>query len=120
MSPTVSPDLQRRLEALYAAFNSRDIPALLAAMTSDVVWPNGWEGGVVRGRDAVRAYWTRQWSQIDPSVIPTAFQPEPDGRVAVTVHQVVRTSEGAVVADGHVTHVFLLRDDLIQEMEIRE
>jgi hypothetical protein len=37
-------------------------------MTDDIDWPNGWEGGRVSGKDAVRAYWTRQWAEIDPHI----------------------------------------------------
>ncbi|MCP3782577.1 nuclear transport factor 2 family protein [Micromonospora sp. A3M-1-15] len=55
MTDQEAADQQRRLTDLYLAFNQRDIPALLAAMASDVRWPNGWEGGTVRGHDEVRA-----------------------------------------------------------------
>ena len=55
---------------MYAAFNERDIDGVLDAMTPDVDWPNGWEGGRVLGREAVRDYWSRQWAQIDPRVDP--------------------------------------------------
>jgi len=105
---------------LYAAFNDRDIPTLLVAMTPDVSWPNGWEGGVVRGRDQVGAYWRRQWEQLDPAVMPTAFSVEADGRIAVAVHQVVRDKTGAKLADHTVTHVYRFDNGLVAEMEIRE
>ncbi|WP_373317633.1 nuclear transport factor 2 family protein [Planotetraspora silvatica] len=85
MSPQESLDPQRALTDLYAAFNRRDMPALLAALAVDVVWPNGWEGGTVRGHDEVREYWTRQWAHIEPTVVPTGFTRESDGRLAVTV-----------------------------------
>jgi ketosteroid isomerase-like protein len=111
---------QRQLTDLYAAFNRRDMPALLAAMAPDVVWPNGWEGGTVRGRDEVRAYWTRQWAAIEPTVVPTGFRFEDDGRIAVTVHQVVRNAAGTTIADRTVTHLYRFRDGLVTEMEIRE
>ena len=75
MNASVTDDaLQRWFTALYAPFNARDVPALLAAMAPDVIWPNGWEGGIVRGRDAVRDYWKRQWSQINPIVTPTVVK----------------------------------------------
>ena len=68
---------------MYAAFNTRDIDALLEQMTPDVASPNAWEGGRVHGHEEVRDYWSRQWSVIDPSVEPVAFNVRPDGRVAV-------------------------------------
>lgn len=114
------PTSEALLSNLYAAFNRRDIPTLLAAMTPDVSWPNGWEGGVVRGRDQVGAYWRRQWDQLDPVVTPIAFRTEADGRIAVTVHQVVHDKAGATLADHSVTHVYRLDGGLVTDMEIRE
>ncbi|MBU8860527.1 MULTISPECIES: nuclear transport factor 2 family protein [unclassified Micromonospora] len=120
MDPPRPLTSQALLTDLYAAFNRRDIPTLLAAMAPDVSWPNGWEGGVVRGRDQVSAYWRRQWEQLDPVVTPTAFRTEADGRIAVTVHQVVHDKSGAKLADHTVTHVYRLDDGLVAAMEIRE
>ncbi|MFF5176228.1 nuclear transport factor 2 family protein [Micromonospora sp. NPDC000089] len=112
------PDRWRLLTALYAAFNRRDVPALLEAMTPDVRWPNGWEGGTVHGRDAVRDYWAHQWAQIAPTVRPTAFVTRDDGRIAVTVRQIVRDLAGRTIADQTVTHVYRFVDDLVAEMEV--
>ncbi|MGV9211610.1 nuclear transport factor 2 family protein [Micromonospora sp. RB23] len=114
-----SPE-QALLANLYAAFNERDIPTLLAVMTPAVSWPNGWEGGMVHGREMVSAYWRRQWEQIEPTVTPTAFSTEADGRIAVTVHQVVHDKTGATLADHIVTHVYRFDGGLVTEMEIRE
>ena len=108
------------LTGYYVAFNRRDVPVLLAAMTPDVAWPNGWEGGAVHGRAEVSEYWRRQWQEIDPTVTPTAFTVEPDGRVAVTVDQLVRDKAGAVLSERTVTHVYRFVDGLISDMEIRE
>ena len=59
------------LRRAYEAFNARDIEAALELMHADVDWPNGMEGGRVAGRDAVRAYWTRQFGMIDSRVDPS-------------------------------------------------
>jgi ketosteroid isomerase-like protein len=107
------------LERTYAAFNVRDVDAVLAAMHPDVDWPNGMEGGRLRGHAAVRAYWTRQWTLIDPRVVPRAFTIEPDGRIAVDVHQVVRDLAGTVLREHAVRHVYTIREGLITAMEIR-
>lgn len=112
-------DARAVLERTYAAFNARDIDAVLAVMRPDVIWPNGMEGGTVVGHAAVRAYWTRQWGLIDPRVEPREFTVEADGRVAVTVHQVVRDLAGAVLKEATVQHVYALDRDLIVSMEIR-
>ena len=106
------------LHRAYAAFNARDIDGALALMHSDVEWANGMEGGHEHGHAAVRAYWTRQWEQIDPHVDPLSFETRDDGRVAVDVHAVVRDLEGAILSDGRVTHVYTLRDGLVARMDI--
>jgi hypothetical protein len=108
------------LRDLYAAFNRRDVDAVLAALHPDVDWPNAFEGGRVHGHEDVRAYWTRQFAQIDPSVEPVRFELTDDGRVAVAVHQVVRGHDGSLLADREVTHVYALRDGLIVRMDVIE
>jgi len=106
------------LRAAYAAFNARDIGAALPLMTPDVAWPRAFKGGFVRGPDEVRAYWTEQWSEIDPKVTPLAFYPEAPGRIVVEVHQVVRDMAGTVLADERVGHRFTIAHGLIQGMEV--
>ena len=104
------------IEAAYAAFNARDIDAALALMTNEVRWPKASEGGSVVGKDEIRAYWTRQWSEFDPRVTPVEISGE--DTVRVKVHQVVKTLGGAVIADSEVLHVFTVRDGLIAAMEL--
>ena len=58
------------IPGLYRAFNEREIDAVLDVMHPDVDWPNAWEGGRVHGREAVRAYWTRQFEEISGQVEP--------------------------------------------------
>lgn len=106
------------LRTAYTAFNARDIDAALATMTPDVAWPKAFKGGFVRGPEEVRAYWTEQWSEIDPRVEPVAFYPEDGGRILVEVRQVVRDLAGAVLADERVGHRFTLAQGLIQAMEV--
>ena len=108
------------LAEIYAAFNARDIDMILSRMDRDVDWPNGWEGGRLYGHDGVRDYWTRQWKAIDPRVEPQGFTTEPDGRIVVDVHQIVRDLTGNIVVDEMVQHVYEIKDGLIQSMEIRK
>lgn len=106
------------LRAAYAAFNARDIDAALATMTPSVVWPKAFKGGFARGHQEIRAYWTEQWSEIDPHVEPVSFHPAGAGYVLVDVHQVVRDLTGAVLGDEHIGHRFTLEGGLIQAMEV--
>lgn len=113
-------DIERRLQSLYASFNARDIDGVLASMTDDVDWPNAWEGGRVRGKEAVREYWLRQWSEIDPHVEPVAITELADGTVAVEVHQVVRSLDGDVLSDRRVVHIYEVNDGLLSHMTVAE
>jgi hypothetical protein len=113
-------DTVTRLRSLYVDFNARDLDALIAAMTEDVDWPNAWEGGRLRGREAVRAYWTRQWSEIDPHVEPLDIARLPDGRTAVEVQQTVRGLDGRLLGEGRVRHVYELRAGLVARMDVEE
>jgi ketosteroid isomerase-like protein len=118
MPDPAAPD-KELLRAAYTAFNARDIDAALVLMTPDVAWPKAFKGGFVRGPEEVRAYWTEQWSEINPHVEPVAFHLENDGRILVEVHQVVRDLTGAVLlADEHVGHRFTLAHGLIKAMEV--
>ncbi len=119
MTDETSPEIEL-LRAAYAAFNARDIDAALVLMTSDVAWPKAFKGGFVRGPEEVRAYWTEQWSEIDPRVEPVVYCPEEDGAILVEVHQVVRDLAGALLADMQVGHRFTLEQGLIKGMEVVE
>jgi hypothetical protein len=111
---------QDLLTKAYAAFNARDIDAVLAVMHPDVEWANGMEGRHLRGHGAVRDYWTRQWSLIDPHVEPTGFQSDETGRTIVDVHQVVRDLDGNLIVDQMVQHIYTIEDALIRRMDIQE
>ena len=117
MPPTHRAEL---LRSLYRAFNARDVDACLAAMTDDVDWANGWEGGRVVGHDAVRGYWQRQWAAIDSTAKPTAVTERPDGTTQVAVHLVGRDNEGEVLFDDHALHVYEFKRDLVQRMTIED
>jgi len=104
----------------YRDFNARDFEAVLASMQNNVVWANGMEGGHVHGKDAVRAYWTRQFTTLDPRVDPVRIEPDEQGNWVVEVHQVVHDMQGELLVDTTVFHLYQFRDQLIASMDIRE
>ncbi|MEZ5327005.1 MAG: nuclear transport factor 2 family protein [Verrucomicrobiales bacterium] len=118
MTDQTSPEYEV-LRAAYDAFNARDIDAALALMTPTVAWPRAFKGGFVRGAGEVRAYWTEQWSEINPTVEPVAFHSEDSTQILVEVHQVVRDLNGATIADDHVEHRFTFDNGLIRMMEVQ-
>jgi ketosteroid isomerase-like protein len=117
---TVRPEAEAMLRRMYAAFDARDVEVIAEVLHPDVDWPNAWEGGRVRGHAAVLAYWRRQFAAINPRVTPEGFAARDDGRIAVDVHQVVRSLDGELLADRRVVHVYALRDGLVERMDVEE
>jgi hypothetical protein len=116
-----------RIAEIYACFNVRDIDGVLGALTDDVVWANGMDGGHVHGREGVRAYWTRQWAIVRPHVEPVRFDRAADGSIVVDVRQSIRDLEGRPLQDQthglkdkSVGHIFYLRDGKVARFDIRE
>lgn len=113
------PAPQDPIPVLYRAFNEREIDAVLEVMHPDVDWPNAWEGGRVHGRDAVRAYWTRQFQEISGQVEPERIGEEPDGSITVEVHQVVHDARsGDLLSDSRVRHRYRFENGLIVRMDV--
>ena len=115
------------IRTLYERFNARDLDGVLVALTEDVVWANGMDGGHVHGREGVRAYWTRQWAVVRPHVEPIGFSRGADGSVIVEVRQSVTDLEGKPLEgqthglkDKTVGHVFHMRDGQVARFDIRE
>ena len=102
------------LKRMYNCFNARDIDGVLGALSDDVAWANGMEGGYVHGREGIREYWTRQWAVVSPHVEPVSFDRAQDGSIFVQVRQSVRDLQGRPLQDqthglrdktvGHVFH----------------
>ena len=113
-------DTKLLIEQAYTAFNKRDIDGALALMTQDVSWPKASEGGKVVGKEEIRGYWTRQWSEFDPHVEPLAMTEEDGGRIRVRVHQLVKSRHGDILSDSEVVHVFSMNSGLIAAMDLRD
>jgi hypothetical protein len=113
-------DNKTLIKRVYAAFNKRDINGVFAFMSEQVNWPKASESGRAIGKDEIRAYWTRQWTQFDPHVEPTEVIDRSDGKTEVRVHQVVRNLGGDVLADVEVWHTYTISNGLIDRMDINE
>lgn len=114
----MNEQISHLIHKAYAAFNSRDIAAALTTFHPQVEWPKAFEGGYVNGHDAIRDYWTRQWTEINPRVAPTAIHEKQDGTFEVTVHQVVKDLNGNQIFDGIVKHIYTVEDNLLRKMDI--
>jgi ketosteroid isomerase-like protein len=111
---------EEEIRRFYRAFNARDIDAVLDRLAEDVVWANGIEGGHVEGHPAVRQYWRRQFEMIQPHFEPKEIKLTDDGRIAVEVHQDVRSLDGDLLADQRVTHLYNFDGDTIWRFDIAE
>jgi ketosteroid isomerase-like protein len=111
-------DAKAVIQQAYSAFNKRDIDGALALMTQNVTWPKASEGGKAIGKEAISAYWIRQWGEFDPHVEPLAMVEKDGDRVAVRVRQLVKSLEGVVLSDSEVLHVFTVSGGLIAAMEL--
>ena len=83
------------------------------------------DGGHVHELEAVREYWTRQWTIVSPYVQPVSFTETADSAVVVEVQQSVRDLEGKPLQDqAHglkdktVMHVFRLQGGKVTRFDI--
>jgi len=104
----------------YAAFNRRDVDAALSLMSEGVSWPKASEGGRVVGKQEIRDYWTRQWSEFDPRVDVLEVVEREAGKTDVKVHQFVKNLNGDVLSDTELWHVYAIANGLIERMDIKE
>jgi len=112
---------------MYASFNARDIDGVLSQLADDVTWANGMDGGYVHGHEAVREYWTRQWSIVSPHVEPKQFKQATDNSIIVEVQQSIRDLEGKPLQDQThglqdklVGHVFHFQEGKVVRFDIQD
>lgn len=115
---TMKSEIKQTIEKAYSSFNSRNIEKALSTMQKDFQWSKAWEGGYISGHNEIRAYWTRQWTEINPKVEPVDFRERENGSLEVKVHQNVKDLQGNLMFDGIVKHVYTFEDGLIKTMDI--
>ena len=115
------------VKRLYEDFNARDIDAVLAMLTEDVMWANAMDGGYVRGHEGIREYWTRQWSMVSPRVEPVGFREGDDGSIFVEVIQTIRDLDGNLLRDQThglrdktVGHIFRFKDGRVSRFDVQD
>jgi hypothetical protein len=113
-------DEREILQGAYRDFNARNIDAVISRMHPEVEWANGMEGGHVHGKDEVRAYWTRQFSTLNPRVDPIRIRLGENGSWLVEIQQVVHDTLGNLLLDTIVYHTYRFRDRLIARMDISQ
>jgi hypothetical protein len=123
----MSENYTKLIERLYDRFNARDIDGVLIELADDVAWANGMDGGHVHGHEALRDYWTRQWSIVSPHVEPVAFHETGDGVVSVEVIQSVFDLDGLPLKgqthglkDKTVMHGFRVEGGKVVRFDIKD
>lgn len=112
--------IKELISQAYSAFNGRDINAALTLMSENVSWPKASEGGRVVGKQEVRDYWTRQWTEFDPRVEVLEIVEREAGKTDVKVHQLVRNMKGDILSDAELWHLYTIAHGLIERMDIKE
>ncbi|MFD3499225.1 nuclear transport factor 2 family protein [Streptomyces sp. NPDC058676] len=109
------------LRRMYEVFSTDERDAFLVrCLAPDVDWPNMLDGVRLHGREAVRAYWARQFAAGHPLVRMEGLRLDEDGEaVAVTVRLGMRNAGGEHWA-GTVEHVYRFGGDgLVTRMDVR-
>jgi ketosteroid isomerase-like protein len=113
----MTPD-EDRITRLYDAFNNLDFDRCVAMMAADVVWPDEAEDRLLKGRDAVRAYFVELTSPLRAHHDVISLYTGSDGRVGVLSRQIINsTADGSEWSSTRVLHRYTLRDGLIARME---
>lgn len=116
--PADVPEQDRRLLLqAYEAFNRQDLDALVGLVSNDIDWPDGPRR--LHGKAEVRDYWIQQWSRTRTHDQPVAFTQHLDGRIAVTIDQVVHAPDGAIISRGRFRHLHRLQSGRLATMHLQ-
>src|SRR3990167_676297 len=110
-------DFEGLLTRLYEAFNRKDIEAVLVFAHPDVVWHSLFDNTWLRGQEAVRDMWLRQFATINPEMTLISFTPLEDGRARVLISYVIRSLDGKIFTEEVATNTYSFKDGLIIGME---
>ena len=116
--PTAREDMLRRMYEVFST-DERDT-FVVRCLAPDVDWPDVLDGTRLHGREAVRAYWARQFAAAHPLVRLEGLRLDHDGEAVVaTVRQGLRTADEDHWA-GTVEHVYRFGGDgLVTRMDVR-
>ena len=110
---------EQLIRQIYERFNARDMEAVFSLLAHDVAWANAMNGTHIHGKEAIRQYWSHQWSVIDPHVEPLNIAKAADGSLVVDVHQVVKDLEGQLLIDESVKHSFRIENYRVKRFDIQ-
>jgi ketosteroid isomerase-like protein len=103
--------------ALFEAINGKDLESAAALLHPDADWQDVFNGGRLRGRDTVRAYWGQVFGQIALTATVLDLKVEGDDRLVMTALYTVHDRSGKLWGEDVFTHTFTFRDGLISGMD---
>jgi ketosteroid isomerase-like protein len=113
-----SPDARRDwLEAAYDAFNRQEVEFALERFDPEVEWPDMLAGRTLRGPEAVREYWRRQFELISSRVEPVEIAQD-ETHAAVFVDQSVRELASGAEQSGRVVHLWEFARERVLRMAV--
>lgn len=110
--------LEPLLNTLYEAIDRRDIEAVMSVFHPEARIPDSLEQSTVCGREAIRAYYLRQFAAIQVASSLLSTKRLPDDSVEASLHVLVRGSTGGFWWEGSVTATYQTRDGLIIDMDL--
>jgi ketosteroid isomerase-like protein len=111
-----SPRLALVQEA-YERFNDGDIAGVLDLLDPEVELPDVIHNEVLRGREAVKQNWERQFAIADHSAIAGSVMDAGSAVLVVVYHQLYEKAGGPIGHGVAAVHRLTFRGDLIAKME---
>lgn len=116
----MTPD-EDRIAQLFDAYNGRAFDRCVAMLTDDVEWPNEVESGVLKGREAVRTYFTDVTAPLRACYDLISLHTDAQGRVSVLSRQAIASAtDGSLWSSTRVVHRFTLAAGRIARMEAEQ
>lgn len=107
-----------RIAQLYDAYNGRAFDRCVSMLADEVEWPNEAEGGVLQGREAVRAYFTDVTAPVRAHYDLISLHTQADGRVCALCRQTIRSAaDGSLWSSTRILHRYTLRNGRVTRLE---
>ena len=120
MTPPMTRN-EDRIAQLYDAFNGRAFDRCVAMLADDVEWPNEAEDGVLRGREAVRTYFTDVTASLRAHYDLISLHTEADGRVGALCRQAITSAaDGSLWSSTRILHRYTLQNGLVTRLEAEQ
>jgi hypothetical protein len=113
-------DVERIVSAHYAAFNDRNVDALLATCTTDVEIDDHLrvDAGIYRGRERVRTFFEGLWDVASSAEVAPVQVRSRENRVWVRARVWARGQTSGAAAGMTFAHVFTIRSGRISRIEV--